>query len=419
MKQIINNAERFLAKSLKRFPFLKAAIKRSYFVFFGFVGRWFVGNSLPPGLQEIGEAGCESFKGYYDVSPENEVGLIFVYSTEDDTRQGPCNFTNLSIAIYASTNLKKVLLRRSTRAFNWQQGSRAHWLDSERLIYNDFCMDSNSYVAKVWNVKDDEIEKVISRPIESRLNKHQFLSLNFERIASLRPDYGYFAHSPSGSICSLEQDGIWKVDICSGESELLYSIAEILKADDTQYPEGTEHKLNHLMVSPSGDKCLAVHRYFNGAIRQGRMLLLSMEVRKIVVLPTGKVVSHYCWINNSDAIAFVDNEIGDLKYYRLNVDDQSLTSIESLSNLGDGHPTRLTDDNYITDTYPNRWGYQKLLQISGDGKPVELGSFEHKADYNGESRCDLHPVFCFHSGFLYFDSLLSKKRRLYRIKIGS
>jgi hypothetical protein len=419
MIQVINKAERFIAKSLKRFPLLKTITKHSYFVFFGFVGRWFVGNSLPQGLQEIGEIGCESFKGYYDVSPENEVGLIFVYSTEDDTRKSPCNFTSLSIAIYESSNLKKALVCRSTRAFNWQQGSRAHWIDSERLIYNDFCTASYSYVSKVWNVRDDKIEKVISRPIESRLNRQEFLSLNFERIASLRPDYGYFAHSHSEATSSLEQDGIWKVDIRSGKSELLYSIAEILKADDAQYPEGTEHKLNHLMVSPNGDKCLAVHRYFNGAVRQGRMLLLSMDVNDIVVLPTGKVVSHYCWINNSESIAFVDNDMGNLKYYRLNVDDQTLRSIESLSSLGDGHPTPLTGNEYITDTYPNRWGYQKLLQINGDEKPVELGSFEHKADYNGESRCDLHPVFCSHSGFLYFDSLLSKKRRLYRMKIGS
>jgi len=149
------------------------------------------------------------------------------------------------------------------------------------------------------------------------------------------------------------------------------------------------------------------------------MLLLSMDLKDIVVLPTGKIVSHYCWINNKEAIAFVDNASGNLRYYILNVDDKVLTPVDSLCNLGDGHPTPLTGNEYITDTYPNRWGYQKLLRIYSDEKPVELGSFEHNVGYNGESRCDLHPVFCAHSGFLYFDSLFSKKRRLYRMKINS
>ena len=415
---MISKLEQFFARSLKRFPYLKAIIKNSYFVFFGFFGRWFVSNSLPKGLQEIGETNHETFKGYYDVCPENQAGLIFVYSTEDDTRKSPRNFSNLSIKIYDSSNLKKPLLQRSTRAFNWQQGSRAHWIDDERLIYNDFCFRSNSYISKIWNVRENKIEKFFKLPIQSRLNKHEFLSLNFERIASLRPDYGYFVHSHSDIRCSLEQDGIWKVDIRSGKSKLIYSISEILDVDDTQYPDGTEHKLNHLMVSPGGDKCLAIHRYFNGSVRQGSMLLLSMDVKRIIVLPTGKVVSHYCWINNSEVIAFIDNDNGVLSYYLLNVDDQSLKSIKSLSNLGDGHPTPLSGNDYITDTYPNRWGYQKLIRVKSDEKPVELGSFKHKADYSGESRCDLHPVFCSHSGFLYFDSVLSGKRKLYRIELG-
>lgn len=413
----------FFNEYFKTMHKLKPLLKNIYFRFFRFFGRIFfpVINSHTK-LEDVGAEGLTSFKGYYDISPENENGLIFVYQCNNDSRSKAKNFKKITLAIYLSSNLKNPFRTKDTHAFNWQQGSRAYWLDDKRLIFNDYCAETDTYVAKIWNVPLDFVEKKIEFAVGSPLNKDSYLSINYKRLAALRPDYGYFAHSKIETLhLDYDEDGIWMVDIASGKGKLIYSLANIISSSKADFPEGTLHKLNHVMVSPDKKCCLVIHRYFLNNVRRGRLLMLSLEKNKIIEIPTGGIVSHYCWLDNNLAVGFMNDPEGKLKYFHIDTKSELLVDTDKLSLLkyGDGHPTHFDGRGFITDTYPDKWGIQRLIHICEDGKTECLAKFFHGIDYNGETRCDLHPVFCTNSRYLYFDSVFSGKRRLYRRKIIS
>ncbi len=420
----IRKFEKLVSRYLIGSPALKSILKRVYFRIFRFFGRvFFRAMKSPIHIETIGAEGVESFKGYYDVSPENDNGLIFVYESSKSTVEKPASLEQITIAIYRGSDLTHSVCTISTKAFNWQQGSRAYWLDGERLIFNDYCPDKEIYIAKIWNVVGDVIEKEIDFAVESKLDKNKYLSINFKRLAALRPDYGYFAHSLSLPLRSNHgDDGIWIVDIESGKGELIYSLDDIISTSSSSFSEETEHKLNHLMVSPDNKHCLVVHRYFANGIRRGRLMLVLLDERKIIEIPTGGIVSHYCWLSADVAVGYVNDASGILRYYHIDIASASLNGISKLNELndlsdGDGHPTNVGGMRFVADTYPNRWGIQKLIYCGRNGETQTLASMSHGIKYGGESRCDLHPAFCAKSGYLYFDSVFSGKRRLYRRKL--
>jgi len=416
--------EKLVSRYLAGSPVLKSILKTVYFRIFRFFGRvFFPAMKSPIPIETIGAEGVESFKGYYDVSPENDNGLIFVYESSNSTAEKPSSLEQITIAIYRSSDLTHSVCTTSTKAFNWQQGSRAYWLDGERLIFNDYCPDKEVYIAKIWNVVGDVIEKEIDFAVESQLGKNKYLSINFKRLAALRPDYGYFAHSLSLPLRSNHgEDGIWIVDIESGKGELVYSLDDIISTSSSSFSEETEHKLNHLMVSPDNKHCLVLHRYFAKGIRRGRLMLVLLDDKKIIEIPTGGIVSHYCWLSENTAVGYVNDASGILRYYHIDIASAALNGIGKLNELndstdGDGHPTNVGGMGFVTDTYPNRWGIQKLIYCGRNGDTQALAWVSHGIKYCGESRCDLHPVFCAKSGYLYFDSVFSGKRRLYRRKL--
>ena len=202
---------------------------------------WFRRAESVSVIESIGSDGYESFKGYYDISPENGDGLIFVYETRDSTIQEPRNYNCIMISIFRSSNLRQSIASRSTKAFNWQQGSRAYWVDDRRLIYNDYCEKTDTYVAKLWDVIEDVIERTFALPVEAPIDHRRYISVNFKRLAEMRPDYGYFAHLELGALeFDDDTDGFWIVDIDSGESLLWYSMTDIISSSNLKFPEGLD-----------------------------------------------------------------------------------------------------------------------------------------------------------------------------------
>jgi hypothetical protein len=419
---MVINAKAFVKKNIRSYPKVYLCISFVYsrlHRFFGLI--WFKNIDSSIDIESIGSDGFESFKGYYDVSPENSDGLIFVYQTKDDTARDPHHYDHIAICIYESSDLRRPICSRSTRAFNWQQGSRAYWIDNRRLIYNDYCEKRDAYVAKVWDVLDNVIEREFRFAVEAQIDDDRYISLNFKRIAVMRPDYGYFAHSKlSKALFDDDNDGLWIVNTDSGECVLQYSMADIISSSSIEFPEGTLHKLNHALVSPDKKNSLIVHRYFIDGIRRSRLLLVMLDKKYIIEIPTGETVCHYCWLSNDLAIGYLMNLDGVFGYYYIDIGAQELRVVDDINRLPveDGHPVHIGGFRFVTDSYPDKWGRQKLYQLDDERKIKVIGSFLHGIKYAGESRCDLHPAYSHDSRYLYFDSVFSGKRRAYRLKLS-
>ena len=416
------NIKTFVKNKLTAHPKIYSTISDLNFRLFRILGVIFFKNiDSSSDIETIGSSGFESFKGYYDVSPENSDGLIFVYETQDSTIREPHHYEYITICIYDSSDLRRPIRSRSTQAFNWQQGSRAYWIDNRRLVYNDYCEKTDAYVAKVWDVLDDVIERSFQFAVESQIDDIRYISISFKRLAVMRPDYGYFAHSKSSELAfDDDNDGLWIVNTGSGESLLKYSISDIIRSSSLKFPEGTQHKLNHALVSPDKKRSLLVHRYYINGIRRSRLLVVQLDTEHIIEIPAGESICHYCWLSNDLAIGYLMNLEGILGYYYIYIGSQELRSVHDISGLPavDGHPVNIGELKFVTDSYPDKWGRQKLYQLDDNRNIKVIGSFLHGIKYMGESRCDLHPAFSHDSGYLYFDSVYSGKRRAYRLRLS-
>lgn len=183
----------------------------------------------------------EYFFGYYDRSPEYNGRILF---HEMQTDEKSVNIIVKDI----NTNHESVIA--NTQAFNWQMGARAIWIDEDTISYNDF--DGYKYVCKWYSLSQHNIINVFAKPLQDYKGGNYYLGVNYQRLCSYAKEYAYYClpEMSESEYDDYEHDGIWKVDIETGENHLLLSIAEILKFEHIDRFDKGKHFLNHIMMSP-------------------------------------------------------------------------------------------------------------------------------------------------------------------------
>lgn len=412
--------EKKVAHELNRFPQIKHIVKRFYTLPFVVIGRFFKRSTSMADCIEIGEKGVESFFGYYDLWPENQDGLVLCHQSAHPTKEVPDPAKAIDICLFAPNAPTTPLIKTRTHAYNWQQGARLQWLSDSKFIFNDFDAFEQQYYARIFDVeKGCEVGRA-PRPIQTRIDEKSYLSLNYQRLARLRPDYGYFnLPLEDCDVNDISNDGIWSVNIADGTDRLLYTMSDIKRAEDLLVANNVMHKINHLMLSPDGETFVMVHRMFRGGRRIGRLVLGNIFGTPLQILPGDTMVSHYCWVGDKTLLCFMRTDEKGNGYYLVHVDTKKAELLDGLTTLtpGDGHPSDLGNGQFITDSYPDRYGYQKLLLGDYCKQEIsELGSFYHAREFEGVTRCDLHPRGHLARDYCYFDTVTSGRRRLTRLK---
>jgi hypothetical protein len=180
--------------------------------------------------------------------------------------------------------------------------------------------------------------------------------------------------------------------------------------------EKAVHKINHIMISPSGKQFIFIHRYYIGKSRFHR-LLLGNSMTGFVSLVAEGMISHCCWINEQTILAYLSDQSKKAAYWIIDLITRKFTCVsDNLEIYGDGHP-HVYGDWFITDTYPDKARMQHLLLVSWKtGEIKELGRFFHDFNHVGETRCDLHPRFSPDGKYVFFDSIFAGKRKLYKLE---
>src|SRR5690606_5989232 len=94
----------------------------------------------------VGDGILNTFFGYYDKTPLSSAGFLLCHSTTHATDRKPDSSKTLDILVFSIDDLKQPVLSVKTRVYNWQQGARAHWLDADAFIFNDFDASSQRYI---------------------------------------------------------------------------------------------------------------------------------------------------------------------------------------------------------------------------------------------------------------------------------
>ena len=366
---------------------------------------------------------AELFFGYYDKPSENRAGYVLVNaSLKRRTYKLPKATCSIHVLVVNKNDVgSNPLLDIETFTYNWQQGCRAQWLDDDLFIMNEYDDLRQIYISKVYSVKQGKEIKRFDKPVQDSYHKDYLLSINYQRLLALRPDYCYrnLQMPTKDMLRKIDNDGIWTVDFNTGKSRLLYSLKELAEFEPNDYPKNALHKVNVLMISPNGERFIMIHRYLVDGRRYDRLLLGDKEGNSLKMLANNEMVSHPSWVNNDTSIAYLRSPEGIDAYYYINVDTVTYTKVEIplFNQYGDGHPSKYGDiliSDSGTDDILHRHVIYHNYKVH---KSVNIASVYQPVRFRLQCRCDPHPRFSMDGNTVYFDAIFTGRRSMYYINL--
>lgn len=407
-----------LISALNKFPALKRFVKEAY---------QFGGNlisdrkSWPDHIQQVSSSDAEHLFGYYDKTPWDSKSERMLYLRVCGASLRAASDESADIILRETNGRERVLA--NTRAWNVQQGCMLQWFagDDEKIIYNDY--RNGAFCSVIRDLTNDK-ERILCAPVYSlSADGKTALTLDFSRLHSLRPGYGYCNKTDSTKEQMVpEGAALSTLDINSNTLRPLYTYQELIDLRPLATMVGAYHKVNHIMISPSGNGFMFLHRWISRGRKYDRMLWAPTDgsSEPQILLDEG-MVSHSNWRNDNTIITFA-NALGKGPGYRLvDVNSGQVIDLSSFFPRVDGHPSYSPDRRWVvTDTYPNLRRKQSLYLIDMEQKRKYLLASVYAAyPYRNEKRCDLHPRWSPDGKYVCFDGSMSGVRQVYSIAASS
>ena len=313
-------------------------------------------------------------------------------------------------------------------AWNWQQGCMLQWLpgSTNTVLWND--RKGDRFVCRILNVETGD-GRTIPHPVYSvSPDGKSAVTTDFRRIADVRPGYGYAGLSdPHGDDLAPADSGVWRVDLESGQADLVISLEQIAATGEipNNQPE-VKHYFNHLLFNPDGSRFIALHRwrYPNGR-RLTRLITANPDGSDIrVVIPNG-YASHFIWRDPEHILSQSKNWLGNAEWGNFLFTDTESGIVEEVGHGvldGAGHISYLPGNEWIlNDTYPqgpDRLQTPHLYHVES-GRRIDLGRFHLPKEYTGEWRVDTHPRFSPDARYVCIDAPVEDAgRQLHLIEIA-
>lgn len=397
---------------LNRMPVVKKVIKRIYQL-----GMY----AITPKLKSEGDItrispvdGMEYFFGYYDKSPWDATDRYMLCLRAKDTYSSVAPNEPAEIILFDTKGNNSYRILGETRTWNVQQGCMLQWLGPDfgsRIIYNDF--RDGKYCSIILDINTGE-EKVIPAPVYSVANNGKFaLSLDFSRLHRLRPGYGYsnLPDKYKEEKCP-DQPCIWHVDLETGDVKPLMCYKDFVNFEPRSNMENAEHKVNHIMLNPSGNRFMVLHRWLNGSKKYTRLVTVNNDGTELFNLNDDNMTSHCFWKNDEEIIAYAHKKTEGNGYYLMR--DRTTEYIKKWPELSmDGHPSYSPDGKMVvTDTYPDRARVASIFVIK-ETKIDKVARVFAPFKYDNDVRCDLHPRWSRAGNKICFDSVFEGSRNIY------
>ena len=352
----------------------------------------------------------ETLFGYYNLSPENREGDVL-----------GCDFTRAPVVDVLLKRNNEISVIGKTRAFNFQQGSMLQWAyDCDSFIYyNIYNSETEQYECVCVDADSLKIVDTLPLPICCISRDRRYaLSLNFERLAIMRPDYGYFCRM-NVELPSMRDDGIWKIDMKTKEVRLIISLEGLKDLRYVETMDGAEHKVNHIDISPDGKRFMFLHRWVGPKGRYMRLITSDENGEDLFILNGDKMTSHSCWYDDKTIMSFCYTKEYGNAYVSFHDKTDQIELISKELPTEDGHPSVSPNKKWlITDCYPGFHRMSSLFLLNLITKKViRLGRFYQPLKYNGTSRIDLHPKWNLRGDRIFFESGHNGFRNLYCLNI--
>ncbi|MBQ7188968.1 MAG: hypothetical protein IJR99_06075 [Kiritimatiellae bacterium] len=315
-----------------------------------------------------------------------------------------------------------------TYCWNFQEATMAHWLPwaKDTLIYND--RRDGKFVAVILNWKTKE-ERIVPHPVSAVSEDGLWaVSINYARLRLTRPDYGYAGEGQNSreNVVWPEDDGLWLVNLQTGEAKLIVTIA----SGKPLMPEvKSEHGLAyycHTVFSKDGKRIFWLARSVESFDKE-KGKASSWETTSLTChadgtnvrrcFPDGWAGSHFNWRDDRTMVVTARYKGQLWGHVVFTVDEE-----EKVHRLApglmdwDGHCIWSPDGKFISsDGYWNRMGERTWALIRVEDEAVlPLGTFFVPPQYRETySRCDLHPRYRPDGKQIGFNSVHEGTRQVY------
>ena len=324
-----------------------------------------------------------------------------------------------------------------TRAWNWQQGCMLQWRPGSKteVLFND--REGDHFVCRIIDIKTRRM-RTIPFPIYTVSPDGRIaMSTDFPRINDMRPGYGYAGlPDPNSGELMPENTGIYKIDLDTGDAELVITMADMRKIP---YPKGDisdkKHYFNHLLFNTDGSRFIFLNRWRIQEFRASnpttpfdtRMLTATPDGKDIRVVDDSGYTSHFIWRDSEHILAWTKPPSHGDRFYLFR-DDGSRKGVAIGPDVmtTNGHCSYLPlpgNEWILNDTYPdeNRLQHVFLYHVP-TGRRVPLGNFfmHTKYRFDWECRVDTHPRFSPDGRYVVIDSPHDGRgRQLHLLDIGS
>ena len=309
-----------------------------------------------------------------------------------------------------------------SRAWSWQQGCFLQWRpgsDTE-VVWND--REGKVAVTRVLNIKTRKM-RTLPMAIDEAISPDGKWALcsDFSRTWKASPGYGYPGiENDSTKIASPKDAGIWRMDMDTGETKLLVSLADLKKHPSNMDMDSKLYcYVAHFDWTPDGKRFSAFYRshwtvpthVYTFAADGSDMRLLSA---------TG--ASHWAWRDNENVLIWKHKNGKDVGYM-LYKDDNSGKAKSLVWKAPNGHQTYIPGTNnewIVTDTYPQGAKREQILHLVHipTQRFIPLARLVSPKAYKGHWRSDLHPRVSRDGKKVFIDSPHAGGRQIYMVDIA-
>jgi len=406
---------------------------------------------------------CSHWFGYYNYSPISADGTkLLSHKVDFDGRSiKPDDTAEIGFFTLSDGEWHRLSV---THAINWQQGAMLQWLGPDfntRVIFND--VEGERFVSRIYDVNTGALVKTIPFAIYGVTpDGKRSITLQFERCYWCRA-YHYESIQDSAWDGAIHpQDGVFSVDLETGNVERIISIDDVLEIERRTPIEGEKHWLEHIMLNPSGTRFAFYHRF--GTLQNFKTVGFTANIDgsgcKVMPIEDASIPSHLGWKDDDSFSVFcysrskavktyqaaaakknksimdaiivfvrrtikkivpqrvIDTALRNTYYAFVSLNEGASVKMDPARMYKDGHPSFIRSGQYmLTDTYADKRLYRHLfLYEVATGKIIELGRF-YSPFNNCGYRSDLHPR-CSKSGeMIVIDSAHSGQHQIYVFRL--